>query len=70
MGELSGGNLKPDLRKLGGVVFAKIVDEIVLDAGKIDLTLLLEAPFLIATVCFPIGDVPAGELEVWRCLCI
>src|SRR5437762_7189898 len=47
-GELGGSDLEADLGKLGGVVFAEEIGEMILKGGQMKLALLLGAPFLIA----------------------
>lgn len=60
-GELSGSDLKTDFGELRGVVLAKVIGEVVLHHGELELPFLFEAPFLVAAAGAPVGDVALGD---------
>ena len=56
--------MKADLRDVAGIVAAEKVDEVVLVPMNLDGVFLSEAPFAIAAVSFPIGDVALSDVDV------
>ena len=56
-GQLGGGDLKTDFGKLGGVVAAEKINKAVLVKAELGGVFLCEAPFAVATLSFPVGDV-------------
>lgn len=60
-GELCGGDLKADFGEFGGVVAAEKIKEAVLVKAELKGVFLCEAPFAVAAVGFPVGDVALGD---------
>ena len=63
LGEAGSGSLETDFGKLGSIVAAKEIDEMILVEAVLEDVFLLHAPFEITTGR-PVGDVAFGDSEI------
>jgi len=64
LGEMGGSELESDFGELAGVVFAEVLDEIILKEMVLEGAVLFEAPFFVTAAGFPIGNVTYSDADV------
>jgi hypothetical protein len=62
-GKVSGGELKTDFGKVAGVVFAEVLNEVILEEPFLQGLVLLMAPLVVTAPGFPVGDVALGDAD-------